>query len=194
MADQSAGDLYEAALARLKDKRAAFVREYLVDLNATAAAKRAGYAAKGARQEGSRLLSNADIAEAIRLGREARGVRLEITADAVVLELARIAFADLRRAVTWGPGTVALVESHLIDDDTARAIAEIGQSEHGPRLKLAPKLPALERLGRHLGLWVDDDKDAKAADAAAIVAVLEAARLRVERARAPMLEHGAGHD
>ena len=52
----------------LNAKRAAFVREYLKDLNATQAAIRAGYSKKTAKQQGSRLLSDADVSEAVRKG------------------------------------------------------------------------------------------------------------------------------
>jgi phage terminase small subunit len=178
---------YEAALAALSPKRAAFVREYLADLNATAAAKRVGYAEGSAHVTGSRLLSDAKVCLAIRLGIEARSVRCRITADSVVLELARLAFADLRRVARWGPAGLELVDSGELDDDAAAAVVEVGQTEHGPKLKLGPKLPALERLGRHLGMWRDEQED-RAAEAAGIVAYLEAGRERVERARAAAAE------
>jgi phage terminase small subunit len=183
VAEASADVLFESALAALDPRRAEFVRQYLVDLVGSKAAARAGYSERSAHVTASRLLSDAKVAEAVRLGRAARSIRTRITADAVVLELARVAFADLRKLASWGAGTVALVDSVELSDDVAAAVVEVAAGEHGPRLKLAPKLPALERLGRHLGLWSDGAED-RAADAAAVVAVLEAARERVARARA----------
>lgn len=180
MADPTA---YEAALAGLPVKRALFVREYLLDLNATAAARRAGYAEGSAHVTGCRLLSDAKVSAAIAAGLEARSVRCRITADQVVLELARLAFADLRRVARWGSATLELLESEALDDDAAAAVVEVAQTEHGPKVKLGPKLPALERLGKHLGLWRETEAD-RAAEAAGIVAYLEAGRERVERARA----------
>lgn len=62
------GPRYEAAIAKLKNKRRRFVEEYLIDLNGTRAAIRAGYAESGAHTEGWRLLRNADVAEAVKWG------------------------------------------------------------------------------------------------------------------------------
>ena len=76
-------------------KQSRFVREFLVDLNATQAAIRAGYSEKTARQAGSRLLTNADIqAEVQRLARE-RQQNVELTAEKVLEVLMRIAFAPI---------------------------------------------------------------------------------------------------
>ena len=78
----------------LTPRQAAFVREYLVDLNATAAARRAGYSEATANREGARLLSNAVIADAIQAEKAARAERLEITADAVLRQFWTLANAD----------------------------------------------------------------------------------------------------
>lgn len=75
-------------LLNLKHK--AFVAEYLVDLNATQAAIRAGYSEKTARQQGQRLLTKASVAEAIRRAQEARAKRTQITADDVLESIKRI--------------------------------------------------------------------------------------------------------
>lgn len=65
---EDVGKKYEAALTDLPDRRRRFVEEYLIDLNATQAAFRAGYAEKGAHTEGWRLLRNAKVADAVRHG------------------------------------------------------------------------------------------------------------------------------
>src|SRR3954467_14617733 len=78
----------------LNDRQARFVAEYLVDLNATQAAIRAGYSAASARQMGAENLSKPDIQAALAEARAVRGRRTEVTADRVVLELARVAFGD----------------------------------------------------------------------------------------------------
>ena len=62
------GLLYDAAIERLIPKRRRFVEEFLIDLNATQAAIRAGYAESGAHTEGWRLLRNAEVAEAVKWG------------------------------------------------------------------------------------------------------------------------------
>ena len=86
----------------LNDRQSRFVAEYLVDLNATQAAIRAGYSAATANQIGARLLVNVKVAAAIAEAQAARSRRTEVTQDRVVLELARVAFGDPRRVMSWG--------------------------------------------------------------------------------------------
>ncbi len=78
-------------------KQTSFVREYLVDLNATQAAVRAGYSAKTAEQIGSRLLRNVQVAAAVKQALDARGKRVEVKADDVLRDIARIARKAERR-------------------------------------------------------------------------------------------------
>ena len=178
MSTTSLRERYDQALGQLEGRRRPFVEHYLVEPNGAAAAVKAGYAPGSARQTAHRLLTDADICEALRLGRELAAAATGITAERVMQELARIAFADLRKAARWGAGTLALVESDELDDGTAAAIAEVAESDKGVKIKLQPKLPALERLGRQLGLWKDGEEE-KAAALGAIVDILEAARARV---------------
>src|SRR3546814_8117 len=86
----------------LTDKQRRFVEEYLVDLNATQAAIRAGYSKKTAASIGEENLRKPDIAKAIQEAQAARSKRTEITQDQVLKELAKIGFADIRKAIRWG--------------------------------------------------------------------------------------------
>lgn len=144
-------------MATLSEKRVAFVREYLVDLNATQAAIRAGYSPRSAASTGERLLRNAEIREAIQQAQRERACRLDVTADGVVRELARIGLSDVRNYVEWGPNGVILRESATLSEDAARAVAEVVQTTNesgvNVRVKLHPKVAALDRLGRHLNLF-----------------------------------------
>ncbi len=79
-------------------KQQLFVDEYLIDLNATQAALRAGYSEKTARSIGAENLSKPDIEKAIADALEARRLRTEITQDRVLEELAAIAFAPATRS------------------------------------------------------------------------------------------------
>ncbi len=138
-------------------RQAAFVREYLIDLNATQAAIRAGYSARAAHVTGPRLLANARVAEAIQKGQAKRADKLEITADRVLLEIARLAFADARKLVKWSGDTMTTVSSEEIDDDTAAAVAEVSQTfgsdgRQAVKLRLHDKSKALDNLLDHLGL------------------------------------------
>lgn len=157
----------------LTGKRRRFVDEYLVDLNATQAAIRAGYSVRSAEVEGHRLLRNAEIAAAVDAAQKERAARTGITADRVLRELAKLGFSDIRKAVNWrsnvteigeNPDTgepetrafneVVLVDSHAVDDDTAAAIAEVSQTKEGAlKVKLHDKKGALELLGKHLGIF-----------------------------------------
>jgi phage terminase small subunit len=80
-------------MGKLNDKQARFVAEYLVDLNATQAAIRAGYSAKTARQQASELLAKPDIAQAVARAQEKRAQRTGITAEKVLEDIERIADA-----------------------------------------------------------------------------------------------------
>ena len=77
----------------LTAKQQRFVEEYLVDLNATQAAIRAGYSPETARSIGSENLSKPDIADAIAEGRAKLSEKCEVTAERVIRELALIGFA-----------------------------------------------------------------------------------------------------
>ena len=78
----------------LTPRQQRFVDEYLVDLNATQAAVRAGYSKRTAEQQGPRLLGNVGVAAAIAARMKVRSERLDIQADNVLQAIAKIAFAD----------------------------------------------------------------------------------------------------
>lgn len=146
-------------MARLTEKQAAFVREYLIDLNAAQAAIRAGYSAKTAKQMGFENLQKPQVAEAVQKAMDERSKRTEITADNVINELAKIAFSDMRRIAVWGPRGVTFKASDDLAPEDAAAVAEIGETvtQHGgsQRVKLHDKLQALQLLGKHLKLFPD---------------------------------------
>ena len=98
-------------MSNLTPKQRRFVEEFLVDLNATQAAIRAGYSPRTANKVGLRLLVNVGIQEAITDGVQARTQRTQVNQDRVVEELARIAFSDLITYVTWGPDGISLTAS-----------------------------------------------------------------------------------
>jgi phage terminase small subunit len=155
-----------AAPARLNLRQERFVNEYLIDLNATEAAKRAGYAHRSAHTMGWDLLQKPEIAHAIRVAQEKRAQRTNITADRVLKELARIGFSDLRQVALWRPGSVELKASDELDDDAAAAVMEVSESI-GPmgekrKIKLHNKLGALKLIGQHLGMFEKQEEDTEA--------------------------------
>jgi phage terminase small subunit len=143
-------------------RRQAFVREYLVDMNAAAAYLRAGYRARSAKvasASAARLLACASIRAAIDAALAERAERTQIKADRALRELARVAFSDMREFASWGPDGVVLKDSAAVLGDAAPCVAEVSQKAgaHGPslRIKLHAKVPALVQLGKHLGLFPD---------------------------------------
>lgn len=140
---------------KLTPKQRRFVEEYLIDLNATQAAKRSGYSEKTAHVIGTENLSKPAIQQAVHAAQKERSERTGITADRVLEELAKIGFADIRKAVDWNGADVSLRSSEEIDDMTAAAISEVSLTQAGVKIKMIDKKGALDSLGRHLGLFVD---------------------------------------
>ena len=146
-------------MAKLTDKQKKFIDEYLVDLNATQAAMRAGYKEKAAYRTGAENLRKPQIQEEIQKRMQERQQRTEVTQDMVVKELAAIAFARATDYVEIRSngvcGTVVIKPTTNLSDQQIRAIAGIKEGANGIEIKLNDKEKALELLGRHLGMWND---------------------------------------
>jgi phage terminase small subunit len=148
--------IQNAPASTLTPKQRKFVDEYLIDLNGTQAAIRAGYSAESARSIAHENLTKPDIVRAID---EALAKHAGVTRPRIVNELAKIAFAKPKDYFAWGPDSVTVKDSQELDDDQAAAIAEVSQTITPAggtiRVKLSDKLTALEKLGRALGLFKD---------------------------------------
>lgn len=90
-----------------------FCEEYLVDLNATQAAIRAGYKKKTARSQGQRLLTNVDIQKYISELQKQQSERTGITADTVLKELEKIALSDVEVSGKEKIKALELLGKHL---------------------------------------------------------------------------------
>jgi len=151
----------------LTPKQQLFVKEYLVDLNATQAAIRAGYSKKTARQIGEQNLSKLDIAAEIKKAMDERGKRVEITADRVLQELAKLGFSNMADYVRTQDDGSAYVDLSDLTRDQFAAISEIQVDEYTEgrgeearnvkrvKIKLSDKKSSLELLGKHLKLFTD---------------------------------------
>ena len=145
----------------LTPKQQRFVEEYLVDLNATQAAVRAGYSAKTADQQGSRLLANVKVSDAVAAAQAARSQRTKIDAEWVLRTLAEEKAADLadlfddagnvlpvrewpavfRRGVVVG---IESFEEYAGRGDERIAIGMVR------KIKLADRVKHIELIGKHV--------------------------------------------
>jgi phage terminase small subunit len=143
--------------ADLTPRQRRFVEEYLVDLNGKEAAIRAGYSPRNAAAQGSILVRKPRVAAALAEAQAARAERTMVTADKVVTELAKVAFGDPRRLVSWGPEGIVLRESAELSEAEAALVSEIWESRTAAggtrKVKLHGKVPALLALAKHLGLF-----------------------------------------
>ncbi len=146
-------------MAKLTARQERFVEEYLIDLNATQAAIRAGYSVKTANEQGSRLLSNVSVRARIDEALAERSRRTGINQDRVLRELARLAFVN-------APDLINVTDATLLEDaspDDTAAIASVKVKRRATddgdeverEIRLADKLKALELLGKHLGMFTD---------------------------------------
>jgi phage terminase small subunit len=159
---------------KLTDKQKRFADEYLIDLNATAAYKRAGYEAQGnaAEVNAIRLLSNAKVKAYIEKRMKDREKRTEITQDRVLEQLSKIAFADIKDMLsfktvkTLDETATALVGQPILtyktvidlkdsDDIDGSLIAEVSETKDGFKFKRNDQMKALELIGKHLGMFTD---------------------------------------
>lgn len=163
----------------LTAKQKRFCDEYLIDLNATQAAIRAGYSPKTAEQTASRLLRNVKVQEYIAKRQKELSRSTEITQERVIKELALIAFSNnadyahvvekKMKAEVGGAlvdvldedgkpvmyRTVEPVLTEELTEEQKRALAVIKKGREGLEVKSCDKVKALELLGKHLGIFTD---------------------------------------
>lgn len=166
-------------MAKLTAKQQRFCDEYLIDLNATQAAIRAGYSEKRASEQAYQLLQKTTVQNHIAELQKEREKRTEITQDSVLHELALIAFAkasDYARVVEKDAmvevdgnmvpildedgnqvkyRTVEPILTDELTEDQKKAIAVIKKGRDGFEIKPYSKIQALELLGKHLGMFTE---------------------------------------
>jgi phage terminase small subunit len=132
-------------MCKLNEKQKRFVEEYLVDLNATQAAIRAGYSSKTARQIGEQNLSKLDIQEAIQKSVKERSERTQITSDWVLNQLVEVS----QRCMQKTPVMIFDRE----EKEYVQATNEEGEGIWTFNAMGANK--SLELIGKHLGMFVE---------------------------------------
>lgn len=166
-------------------KQQQFVAEYLIDLNATQAAIRAGYSERTAGSQAHDLLKKPEIQAAIVEAQTERAKRTEITADKVLKELAKVGFGNLSDVTDWGVKEVAIgfnedgkrlrpeeigeasvvqyvdapfvipVNREDLPPEIRAAVSEVAITRDGFKIKMHDKVGALTQIGRHLGMFTD---------------------------------------
>lgn len=163
----------------LTDKQKRFCEEYLIDLNATQAAIRAGYSEKTAYRTGADNLRKPQIEEYIAKRQKELSRSTEITQERVIKELALIVFSnnadyahvvEKKMQVEAGGAlvdvldkdgkpvmyrTVEPVLTEKLTEEQKRALAVIKKGRDGLEVKSCDKVKALELLGKHLGIFTD---------------------------------------
>lgn len=153
--------------SKLTPKQERFVSEYLIDLNATQAAIRAGYSAKTAKSIGQENLTKPDIAAAVEVAMNKRADKVGITAERVLQELALIGFSNMLDYIQPRDDGLIYLDMSALNRDQAAAIQEVTvdqyQEETGDeggkrtvnkvKFKLSDKRAALVDIGKHLGMF-----------------------------------------
>jgi len=148
----------------ISDKQSVFIAEYLRDFNATRAAIRAGYSPKTARQQGARLLSNANISNEVK----AKIAELSMSADEVLLRLAQHARGDMGDFLDIGSmgfvidldsakkkGLTHLIKKVKLRTQTSTSKEGIETETHDMEIELYDAQAALVQLGRYHKLFTD---------------------------------------
>lgn len=150
----------------MNPKQERFCREYVIDLNGTQAAIRAGYSEKTANEQAAQLLAKLSIKNKIKELQNKIQERTEITADMVVNELAKIGFSNVQDYISSGN---EIADISKVDKKKAasvgaietvtktRTVGETEVTETTTKFKLYDKVKALEQLGRHLGIFEKDN-------------------------------------
>ena len=150
-------------MAKLTEKQKRFCEEYIVDLNATQAAVRAGYSSKTANSQATQILSITKVQEYLSELRSQQQDRVTVDADRVLIELAKIAFCGMGGVLESGPDGLTIkgdiAKSTL---DAARSISIVEQRTENSKgvtttkrasIQLHDRIKALELLGKYLGAF-----------------------------------------
>lgn len=138
----------------LTQKQRLFIKEYLLDHNATAAAKRSGYSIKNADKIGAQLLGKTRVSEAIQKEMNQRMQNLEIKSENILKEMAEIAFFKPTDILDINESNEIVIKPpNEWPINAVAAIKHISTGKNGTAIHFHNKIEALKLLGDHLGLW-----------------------------------------
>lgn len=138
----------EKKCQELTEKQKQFAVEYLVDFNATAAAKRAGYSAKTASAAASRLLTNVKVQQLIKQEQDKLFERTEIKVEDILEHIACVAFYDVNDYIQLnGDGNLmALKDISGLTKKQRKAVKSIKNGKYGIEIEFDSRTKALEML------------------------------------------------
>jgi phage terminase small subunit len=143
-------------MSKLTAKQSQFCQEYLIDLNATQAAIRAGYSTKTADKIGHENQKKPEIQARIEELRQSQQQRTQVNADLVVEKFWKIANFDIRSVCTFDGSNWQFKPFSEWDESAFSVISITGVTKDGkPQIKSESKLAALDSLSKHLGLYSD---------------------------------------
>lgn len=151
------------AQSNLTSKQLAFVYAYIETANASEAYRRAYDVSKmssaAIEVEACRLLANPKVTLSIETLQAQHRKRHDVTIDRLVQELANIAYANPKDYFQWGPDGVKVKDSTELTEQQAAVVAEVSQTVTPGggtiRVKLSDKQSAIEKLAKHLGMFID---------------------------------------
>jgi phage terminase small subunit len=155
----------------LAPKQKRFVEEYLLDPNATKAATKAGYSPKSASTIGKQLLQKPTVSKALLQKQKKRADKMGITAEMVLDELRKCGFSNMQDYMKSTKDGDPYLDFSALTRDQAAALSEVtvedyveGRGENARQVKkvkfkLADKLAALEKIGRHIGMFKAEEKE-----------------------------------
>lgn len=144
----------------LTDKKKMFCREYLIDLNGTQAALRAGYSKKTAGTQAEQLLKKLEVQEYIKELMHKREKRTDVKSDDVIYELAKVAFHNIKDFLNEGN---MIKDLTTIEREKTAAVSSIkttikADGDIVTEIKFHDKVSALEKLGKHFGIFEKDNE------------------------------------
>ena len=153
------GNITHTAMSKLNEKQKRFCEEYLIDLNAAAAARRAGYSEKTAKQIGTENLSKPYIKSYIDKLKKKRSEQTGVDAEFVVNYLKSIVTSDFSDLGQTKGGIFKIKSLDEIPKPLRMLIQEIRNTKDGVVIKICDKMKALEMIARHINMF---EKELKA--------------------------------
>ena len=151
---------------KLTRKRYAFCQEYIIDYNATAAAKRAGYSVRTANETAAALMTIPEIQRVITELEAANRERRTVTVDKVIDEYGKLAFSNFSAIVGYNDGILSLKDFDKLTDEQRACIKKFKIKTGRPvkdnpsiipcdyvEIELHDKQHALDMLGKHFGMF-----------------------------------------